>query len=127
MNKAGPSCRKDLAPDQGCLIDKNDWRGRENLTGDAPQRTIAITKLDIEYLSISTLLPYSRNARIHSKKQVKQIADSIRQFGFTNPILIDKDNMILAGHGRTEAAKLLEMTEVPCVRLEHMSEAQKRA
>ena len=81
-----------------------------------------MTKLNIEYLPTGALRPYPRNARTHSKKQIKQIAHSIRQFGFTNPILIDKDTMILAGHGRIEAAKLLEMTEVPCVRLEHMSE-----
>lgn len=83
--------------------------------------------LHIEYLTPQSLLPYSRNARTHSKKQIRQIADSIRQFGFTNPLLIDKDNMILAGHGRLAGAQLLAMDRVPCIRLEHMSPAQKKA
>ena len=83
--------------------------------------------LNIEYLSISALKPYPRNARTHSKKQLRQIADSISAFGFTNPVLTDRDNTILAGHGRVEAAKLIGMLSVPCVRLEHMTDAQKRA
>lgn len=83
--------------------------------------------LQCEYLPLHSLKPYSKNARTHSRKQVKQIAESIRTFGFTNPILIDLENTILAGHGRVEAAKLLAMTEVPCVRLEHMTKEQKRA
>ena len=86
-----------------------------------------MTKLEIEYLPISNLHPYPRNARTHSKKQIKQIADSITQFGFTNPLLIDKDQMILAGHGRCAAAQVLGMNVVPCVRLDHMSSAQKKA
>jgi ParB-like chromosome segregation protein Spo0J len=84
-------------------------------------------ELHIEYLPLGSLSPYARNARTHSKKQIKQIADSIQQFGFTNPVLVDRENIILAGHGRLEAAKLLGMTEVPCVRLERMTQAQKRA
>jgi DNA modification methylase len=84
-------------------------------------------ELQIEYLSLGSLAPYAKNARTHSKKQVKQIAESITQFGFTNPVLIDRENTILAGHGRVAAAKLLELTEIPCVRLEHMTKAQKRA
>jgi DNA modification methylase len=84
-------------------------------------------KLDIEYLPTKTLHRYSRNARTHSNKQIKQIADSIRQFGFTNPLLIDKDNVILAGHGRLAAAELLGLDSLPCVRLEHMIPAQKKA
>jgi ParB-like chromosome segregation protein Spo0J len=59
------------------------------------------------------LAPYANNARTHSKKQVSQIADSIRRFGFCNPVLIADDNTIIAGHGRVEAAKLIGMTEVP--------------
>jgi hypothetical protein len=86
-----------------------------------------MSNLSIETLSLSSLKLWPRNARTHSKKQVRQIADSITQFGFTNPVLVDRDNTILAGHGRVAAAKLLELTEVPCVRLEHMIEAQKRA
>jgi DNA modification methylase len=83
--------------------------------------------LDLEYLRPAALKPFGRNARTHSKKQIRQIAASIEEFGFTNPILIDKVNTVLAGHGRLEAAKLLGMKTVPCLRLEDMSEAQKRA
>jgi DNA modification methylase len=81
----------------------------------------------IQIMTIGALRPYPRNARTHSKKQMKQIAESIRRFGFTNPVLIDEAGMILAGHGRVEAAKLLGMTEVPCLRFDHMSAAEKRA
>src|SRR6185312_8134956 len=62
---------------------------------------------------LSRLVPYKRNARTHSKKQIRQIADSIERFGFTNPILVDDNEMILAGHGRAAAAKLLGMDMVP--------------
>jgi ParB-like chromosome segregation protein Spo0J len=85
------------------------------------------TNLEIEYIALGSLKPYSRNARTHSRKQVRQIADSIASFGFTNPVLIDNDRMILAGHGRVEAAKLLKIDKVPCVRLADMSAAEKRA
>ncbi len=77
--------------------------------------------------SLSELKPNRRNARTHSRRQIHQIADSIAEFGFNNPILIDEDDVIIAGHGRAEAAKLLGLTEVPTVCLTHMSEAQKRA
>ena len=83
--------------------------------------------LHIEYLPVGSLQPFPRNARSHSRKQVQQIADSIEAFGFTNPVLIDGSAMILAGHGRLAAAKLLELDTVPCVRLAHMTPAQKRA
>ncbi|MCO5064997.1 MAG: site-specific DNA-methyltransferase [Rhizobiaceae bacterium] len=73
------------------------------------------------------LKPFARNARTHSKKQIKQIADSIRRFGFTNPVIIDEAGVIMAGHGRVEAAKLLGMTEIPCVLIGKMSESEKRA
>lgn len=86
-----------------------------------------INDLRIESRAASSLRPYPNNARLHSKKQTLQIAKSIEQFGFTNPILIDDQSMILAGHGRLAAAKLLKMTEVPCVVLSKMSTAQKRA
>jgi ParB-like chromosome segregation protein Spo0J len=78
-------------------------------------------------LPIDSLSPFNRNARTHSKAQIKQIADSIRKFGFTNPVLIDEGNTILAGHGRTEAARLLGWKEVPTLRIDHLSEAEKRA
>ncbi|MEM8541032.1 MAG: DNA methyltransferase [Pseudomonadota bacterium] len=83
--------------------------------------------LQIDYLQISSLKPYKRNARTHSKKQIRQIADSIETFGFTNPVLVDSANTILAGHGRVEAARSKGMNTVPCVRLEQMTETQKRA
>ena len=86
-----------------------------------------MSELVIEYQSLGPLRPYLRNARTHSRKQIRQIADSIKNFSFTNPVLIDRDGMILAGHGRVEAARLLGMEKIPCVRLETMSEAQKRA
>jgi len=73
------------------------------------------------------LKPWARNARTHSKKQIRQIAESIEAFGFTNPILIDENNTILAGHGRVKAAQLLGLSSVPCLVFSHMSESQKRA
>ena len=81
----------------------------------------------ITHRPLATLTPWPRNARTHSKKQIRQIAASIRQFGFTTPVLIDEAGTILAGHGRVAAATLLGLTEVPCLQIEHLSEAQKRA
>ena len=81
----------------------------------------------LETLPVSTLRPHSRNPRTHTKKQIRQIADSIRRFGFTNPVLVDEGNSIIAGHGRVEAAKSLGLAAVPALRLEHMTEAEKRA
>ena len=77
--------------------------------------------------AISSLRPYARNARTHSKKQVKQIAASIEWFGFTNPVLISDDGEIVAGHGRVEAAKLLKWKTVPTIALSHLSETERRA
>ena len=81
----------------------------------------------IERWSIERLVPYERNARTHSPQQVRQIADSIREFGFTNPILVDAAAGIIAGHARLLAARELKLTEVPVIVLSHLSEAQKRA
>lgn len=75
----------------------------------------------------SDLIPYARNSRTHSDEQVTQIASSIRHFGFTNPIIIDEDNGIIAGHGRIMAANKLGMDEVPCVIVTGWTEAQKKA
>lgn len=83
--------------------------------------------IGVECLAITSLKPSPRNARTHSKAQIEQIAASIEEFGFTNPVLIDEAKTILAGHGRVEAAKLLGLKEVPVVRIEHMSAEQKRA
>ena len=81
----------------------------------------------IEQRSVDALRPYAGNARTHSKKQVRQIADSIARFGFTNPVLVADDGTIIAGHGRVAAAKLLGMTEVPTLKLSHLSDAERRA
>lgn len=84
-------------------------------------------KRQIEYVSTGKLTPYARNSRTHSPQQVKQIAASIKEFGFTNPVLIDESNSIIAGHGRVMAAEHLQLTEVPCIRLEYLTETQKKA
>src|SRR5262245_58843159 len=79
--------------------------------------------LQIEYTPIYALRALRQNARTHSKRQIRQIADSIQRFGFCNPILVDDDRTILAGHGRVKAAELLGLAEVPTVRLSHLSDA----
>src|ERR1041384_7988270 len=83
--------------------------------------------MNVEYTLVRELRPYPNNARTHSKRQIKQIARSIKRFGFNNPVLIDDDGQIIAGHGRVEAAKLNGMDAVPTLRLSHLSEADKRA
>ena len=83
--------------------------------------------LSIEYQAVSALKPRATNPRTHSKKQITQIANAIRRFGFTNPALVDDSNGIIAGHGRVEAAKILGLDLVPTVRLSAMSEAEIRA
>ena len=82
---------------------------------------------NLESIEIDALIPYARNSRTHSDAQVAQIAASIKEFGFTNPVLIDEDGGIIAGHGRTLAARKLGLGEVPCLRLAYLSEAQKKA
>jgi len=82
---------------------------------------------ELKIVDIDKLIPYARNARTHSEEQIKQLRSSIREFGFVNPVLIDKDFNIIAGHGRILAAKAEGVTEVPCVPVEHLTEAQKRA
>jgi len=81
----------------------------------------------LEHIATAELIPYARNARKHSDAQVAQIAGSIQEFGFNAPVLIDAANGIIAGHGRVMAASLLKLESVPCVRLSHLSDAQKRA
>ena len=81
----------------------------------------------IEQIPTAELIPYIRNARTHSEIQVQQIAGSIQEFGFCNPVLIDAANGIIAGHGRVMAAQLLKLETVPCLRLSHLTDAQKRA
>ena len=83
--------------------------------------------IQVEYLPLASLRPYANNARVHSKRQIKQIARSIEKYGWTNPVLIDDDNQIIAGHGRVEAAKQLGLDKVPTIRLSHLSAADRRA
>jgi len=81
----------------------------------------------LEQVDLNLLIPYARNSRTHSDEQVAQIAASIREFGFTNPVLIGTNNDIIAGHGRVLAARKLGVKQVPCIRLGHLTDAQKRA
>ena len=83
--------------------------------------------MQIEHLALDALIPYARNSRTHSDEQVAQVAASIREFGFTNPVLIDGDGGIIAGHCRVMAARKLGLADVPCIRLAHLTEMQRRA
>jgi ParB-like chromosome segregation protein Spo0J len=83
--------------------------------------------LQIDYESVEALIPYAANSRTHSDAQVAQIAGSIREFGFTNPVLIDGENGIIAGHGRVLAAQKLALGKVPCIRLSYLTDTQRRA
>jgi ParB-like chromosome segregation protein Spo0J len=83
--------------------------------------------LKIEQRAVAELIPYASNSRTHSDAQVAQIAASVKEFGWTNPILIDGENTIIAGHGRLLAARKLGMDEVPAIILDHLSKAQQRA
>jgi ParB-like chromosome segregation protein Spo0J len=95
---------------------------------DAPQSAGLVALADrIELWPIDRLRAYERNPRTHSEAQVDQIAASMVEFGCTNPILVDENAGILAGHGRLLAARKLGLAEVPVIRFEHLSEAQKRA
>ena len=99
---------------------------RSTLASAAASTAIKIQS-KIEMRPIESIKPNPRNARTHSKKQIKQIARSKKQFGFINPIIIDESGMVLAGHGRLEAARLLGLKEVPVVEISHLSEIEKRA
>lgn len=89
---------------------------------------VEIGKLaSIKHVSVNTLIPYASNSRTHSQEQVAQIAASIKEFGFTNPILTDGKNGIIAGHGRLEAARLLGLETVPTIELAHLTKAQRKA
>ena len=83
--------------------------------------------MKIEQVKLDALIPYARNSRTHSEAQVAQIAASIKEFGFTNPVLIDETGSIIAGHGRVMAARKLAITDVPSIRLTHLTDAQKKA
>ena len=90
-------------------------------------KTEAKEMRSIKYFRLDELIPYARNARTHSDAQVAQIAASIREFGWTNPVLLDGEKGIIAGHGRVLAARKLGIDEIPCIELSHLTEAQKRA
>jgi ParB-like chromosome segregation protein Spo0J len=85
------------------------------------------TQTQIEHVETEALIPYARNAKKHDAAQVAKIAGSIREFGFNNPVLVDPENGIIAGHGRVMAAQKLGLKTVPCLRLSHLTEIQKRA
>jgi hypothetical protein len=107
----------------------NQPESRSTTTPPA-DRALTWTKdlaLAIEYRPLESLKPAPRNARTHSKKQIQKIAASIREFGFINPILVDEDDRIVAGHGRLEAARQLGLARVPTIELAHLTEAQRRA
>ena len=101
--------------------------GSAALVADGYHARVDVEPMAVEPISVTRLRPYASNARNHSKKQIRQIADSIRKFGFTNPVLISDDDEIIAGHGRVEAAKLLGIQNIPTLRLSHLDAAQRRA
>ena len=86
-----------------------------------------MTDLQVERWPVDRLIPYARNSRTHSEEQVAQIAASIAEFGWTNPILAGADGILIAGHARLQAARKLGMTEVPVIVLDHLSDTQRRA
>lgn len=86
-----------------------------------------MSELQVEYRYVDSLIPYARNARTHSDEQVAQIAASIREFGFNNPVLVDGNKGVIAGHGRILAARKLNLSSVPVIELGHLSDTQKRA
>lgn len=83
--------------------------------------------MKIETVKISSLKPYENNAKRHPQNQIEQIKQSIKEFGFNDPVGIDENNMIIEGHGRLEAAQQLGMKEIPCIRIEGLNEQQKKA
>jgi ParB family chromosome partitioning protein len=84
-------------------------------------------EIEVKYRKVEDLIPYVNNSRKHSDEQVAQIASSIKEFGWTNPILIDGTNSIIAGHGRLMAARKLKMEEVPTIELSHLTDTQRKA
>ena len=88
---------------------------------------MAKTTTEMQIVSIDKLIPYVNNARTHSREQIIKLRSSLREFGFINPVIIDSDFNIIAGHGRVMAAKEENITEVPCVLVDYLTEAQKKA
>ena len=85
------------------------------------------TTTEFQLVDINKLIPYANNARTHKKEQILKLRSSLREFGFVNPVIIDRNYNVLAGHGRIEAAKAEGIAEVPCVYADHLTEAQKKA
>ena len=85
------------------------------------------TTTEFQLVDIDKLVPYANNARTHNKEQILKLRSSLREFGFVNPVIIDREYNVLAGHGRIEAAKEEGIAEVPCVYADHLTEAQKKA
>ena len=85
------------------------------------------TTSEMQLISVAQLIPYQNNARTHSKEQINKLRASIREFGFVNPVIIDREYNVIAGHGRIAAAREEGITEVPCVFVDHLTEAQKKA
>ena len=101
---------------------------RRQATVDEKRKAARIqTRPEIEMLAVDRLVPYAKNAKKHDDRQVAAIAGSIREFGFTNPVLIDGQDGIIAGHGRVLGARKAGLAEVPCIRLAHLTDAQRRA
>ena len=102
-------------------------KGGINPAPTADNATVRVAAEQLELVPIDDLVPYANNAKIHDKKQIAQLRASLREFGFVTPVLIDFDNNIIAGHGRVEAARAEGMTEVPCVLVSNLTEAQRKA
>jgi hypothetical protein len=105
-------------------MNKTAWRQPTNRVRSAPHTGLRSV---VAYLPLESIVPDSSNPRKHSPEQVRAIARSIEAFGFNAPILVDKANRVVAGHGRLEAAKRLNLAEVPAIRLEHLSQQQAKA
>lgn len=102
-------------------------KGGINPAPTADNATVRVAAEQLELVPIDDLVPYANNAKIHDKRQIAQLRASLREFGFVTPVLIDFDNNIIAGHGRVEAARAEGMTEVPCVLVSNLTEAQRKA
>jgi DNA modification methylase len=102
-------------------------RGRRPISTQHSDSLSHLSDRKIELRPIDGLIPYKNNARVHSRKQIRQIASSIKRFGFNNPVLVDDVGGIIAGHGRVEAPRLLGLAGVPTLRLSHLTPAEKRA
>ena len=102
-------------------------KGGINPAPHADNHTVRVAAEQLELIPIDDLVPYANNAKIHDKKQIAQLRASLREFGFVTPVLIDFDNNIIAGHGRVESARAEGMTEVPCVLVSNLTEAQRKA